>query len=221
MPRQTLRVSTPSDDTFIQKKRAWRKPRHASNFTSWDRGQALLYYLYDSMHCNLSFPIFLSRENIKKLLLQRTQSSLDRNLSMQNFDYWTIDGYVAVPHELLHVAAYKLLGKKFSYRFGDNVVKGLERESRRERLFVLLFPLFVTSSLGLLFSAAWVVTTIQFRFPTAPLDYHRVAPLWHQSLFFIGVVAMFYAFSCMADLYKAYRLLGKATNDPPQKCYEQ
>jgi hypothetical protein len=52
-----------------------------------------------------------------------------------------IGGYYLIPHELLHVLAYRLIGKPYDYQWGNYQVSSPAKMTRGERLFVLLLPL--------------------------------------------------------------------------------
>src|SRR5688500_19355505 len=51
-----------------------------------------------------------------------------------------LGGYYLIPHELLHVLAYRLIGKRCHYEWGAYYVQSLQPKNRKESLFVLLFP---------------------------------------------------------------------------------
>ncbi len=57
---------------------------------------------------------------------------------------------VLIPHELLHVLGYRLVGKRCLYRWGDDFVTPLGSIRRRERLVGALFPFGVFLILGML-----------------------------------------------------------------------
>src|SRR5688572_31805254 len=82
-------------------------------------------------------------------------------------------GYYAIPHELLQVLAYRLIGKPYHYEWGSQYVRALapEAETRREKLFVLLFPLIVSWGLGFLCHLLWIISAFFiFYGGTAHLD---------------------------------------------------
>jgi hypothetical protein len=121
--------------------------------------------------------------------------------------FWKIDGYLAIPHELLHVLAYRLIGKRCRYRLGEHFVHALEKRSFKERLFVLLFPLLVIGGTGLSLMLLWAVTYVANQFPPHPLLYFGAAPAWHKSLWAVAVLLLLYAGSCVGDVQLAIRLL--------------
>jgi hypothetical protein len=129
---------------------------------------------------------------------------------------WKIDGYLAIPHELLHVLAYRLIGKPCYYRIGDHYVRSLEPRSFGERLFVLLFPLFVTGGTAMILLCLWAVIYVLVRYPPKPTDYFRVAPVWHQFLLIVATILMLYSGSSVIDIMTAaHLLLQKLRQQPP------
>jgi hypothetical protein len=90
---------------------------------------------------------------------------------------WKLDGYLVIPHELLHVLAYRIIGKRCVYRLGEHGVNSLEERTRNERLFCLLFPLLVNILVIVLFVVPWFVTYVTARYPLNPLAYMRTAPV--------------------------------------------
>jgi hypothetical protein len=122
---------------------------------------------------------------------------------------WKLDGYLVIPHELMHVLAYRLIGKRCLYRLGDHAVNSLEERTLKERLFCLLFPLLVNTLVILLFLGTWFVTYVTARHPLNPLEYIQAAPAWRQLLFWGWFLAMMYAWSCLWDVIFAGRLLMK------------
>jgi hypothetical protein len=120
---------------------------------------------------------------------------------------WKIDGYLAVPHEVLHVLAYRLIGKRCRYQVGDHFVHPLESRSFRERLFVLLFPLFIIGGTGLALMAWWAGTYVLHSYPPHPLNYFQLAPTWHKLLWGASVILLLYAGSCVGDVQLVVRLI--------------
>jgi hypothetical protein len=51
-----------------------------------------------------------------------------------------LGGYYLIPHELLHVLAYRLIRKPYRYEWGWPYVIPIAAMTRRERLFTALFP---------------------------------------------------------------------------------
>jgi hypothetical protein len=120
---------------------------------------------------------------------------------------WKIDGYLAIPHELLHVLAYRLIGKKCSYSYGEHFVRALSPLTFAERLLVLLFPLFILGGTALIFQLLWAITYLLIGFPPQPINYFRVAPMWHKLLWVVSVILMLYSGSSVMDIVMAVRLV--------------
>ncbi len=127
-----------------------------------------------------------------------------------------MDGYIAVPHELMHVVAYRLIGKQCAYRLGDRAVIAPTTCTLRERIFCLLFPLLVNglATIGLL--GLWVMTYITANYPANPLLYFEQAPVWHRSLLFAWFILLTYMGMAVLDVVIVIRLLlQKMRQQPP------
>jgi len=130
---------------------------------------------------------------------------------------WKLDGYLAVPHELMHVVAYRMIGKRCAYRLGDHTVKPLEDRTLKQRLFCLLFPLLINGLAVLLLAGAWAVIYALARYPLDPFAYFAAAPTWHRAMFFGWVFLLTYAGTCLWDVLIASRLIAqKLRQQPPQ-----
>lgn len=122
--------------------------------------------------------------------------------------FWKLNGLLVIPHELLHVVAHRLIGKRCQYRLGDSFVLPLEPCTVGQQLFCLLFPFLVSLPAALLPLVAWLVTFVQFSYSTE--TYLATAPLWHQLLFALWFVLFTYVLSaCFFDVLLAVRLLLK------------
>ncbi len=128
-----------------------------------------------------------------------------------------LNGYLAIPHELMHVVAYRMIGKRCAYQFGDLSVKPLEDRTLRERLFCLLFPLVINLLAVVLLAGIWMVTYIVGRYPLDPLIYFEVAPWWHSSMFFGFAFLLTYAGTCTWDVLVAVRLVAEKLRQQPPK----
>jgi hypothetical protein len=134
---------------------------------------------------------------------------------------WKLDGYLVIPHELMHVLAYRLIGKRCAYRLGGHAVTVLDDRTFGQRLFCLLFPLLVNSLVVLLLLGVWFITYLVARYPINPLDYFRTAPVWHRLLFFGWTLALIYAGACLWDVIFAGRLLAeKLSQQPPHETHK-
>lgn len=106
-----------------------------------------------------------------------------------------IEGYLLIPHELLHVIGYWLVGKRCAYHWGNNRVKPVGPLTRRERLVGLLFP-FVTC-----------VVTWLILLPLSVAAFFYGGMRWVIILTGISSLALVYAFASIGDLRQAYLLL--------------
>ncbi|MEM7127931.1 MAG: hypothetical protein AAF702_16475 [Chloroflexota bacterium] len=121
---------------------------------------------------------------------------------------WKFEGYLLVPHELLHVAAHRIIGRRCSYRLGGSYVSHLDKCTPREYFFCLLFPFFVMLPIAFLPLLLWITIFVWREYSTH--DYLSVAPFWHQSLFILWFAMFTYVVSsCFYDLLFAVRLLLK------------
>jgi hypothetical protein len=129
---------------------------------------------------------------------------------------WQIDGYLGIPHELMHVAAYRMLGKRCAYRLGDNAVTALEPCTLDERIFCLLLPLLINLLATLLLLSIWVITYIGANYPANPILYVRVAPAWHHALLLGWFFLLTYSGMSTLDVLIVIRLLlQKMRQQPP------
>ncbi len=131
---------------------------------------------------------------------------------------WQIDGYVSIPHELMHVAAHRMLGKRCAYRLGDSSVTALEPCTLGERIFCLLLPLVINLLATLLLLISWVITYIQANYPANPLLYFQAAPAWHHALLFGWFFLLTYSGMSTLDVLIVFRLLlQKMRQQPPNQ----
>jgi len=130
---------------------------------------------------------------------------------------WKLDGYLIIPHELMHVVAYRIIGKRCAYRLGDHTVKSLEDRTLGQRLFCLLFPLLINGLAVVLLGCAWLVTYYVSRYPLSPFDYFQTAPTWHRALFFGWTFLLTYALTCLWDVLIASRLIAQKLRQQPPR----
>jgi hypothetical protein len=153
------------------------------------------------------------------LLLAKTTNSA-YNAAMIDL-LWKLDGYLLIPHELMHVVAYRMIGKRCAYQFGDHSVKALEDRTLNERLFCLLLPLLVNGLGVLMLAGVWMGIYVIARYPIDPFAYFETSPWWHQSMFFGWVFLLSYAATCFWDVQLAARLIAeKLAQQPPQHSHE-
>jgi hypothetical protein len=129
-----------------------------------------------------------------------------------------LEGWLAVPHELLHVAAYRLLGKRCRYTPGSPSVSRAEPLTVQERLFVLLLPTLVSGSICVIFIVGWTLSA--FTLAKADPLYPQQMPWWHVGLMVMFAVTFIYTSAGWADLLIAVDLLRgrqKPSDDPPDE----
>lgn len=128
-----------------------------------------------------------------------------------------IEQFWMAAYELLHIAAYRLIGKRYRYQGGLLAVQPAEALTRGQQVFCLLFPLLVTLTAVLALGAVWIYTYVQL-FPTLePRNYYRTAPFWHIALQGIAVLLPLFASPAYFDLRRALRLLTEPTQQPPEQ----
>lgn len=106
-----------------------------------------------------------------------------------------IEGYLLIPHELLHVVGYKLAGKQCRYRWGDHFVTPIGSMTRKEELVGLLFP----------FIACLALWLILLPLPLAALFVGGAG--WAIALSIIFSIPLAYAFTAIGDLRRAYLII--------------
>ena len=136
--------------------------------------------------------------------------------------HW-LEGILLIPHELLHVLAYRLLRKPVRYVWGERFVTPLAPLTRGERLFGLLFPFGVTFGLALLALAPFVAAAVMMRIvpmPAIPFDTIR-RPFAVASLISLALAG--YAGVSIRDLLVAWRLLARPerVDDPDRQANQR
>jgi hypothetical protein len=110
-----------------------------------------------------------------------------------------LGGYLLIPHELLHIVGFRLVGKRCEYRWGSAHVTPLEPMSRREQLVGMLFPFIV-------FALLFVICTI-----LVGLIYGQGVRDGSFGLFIFGLIVMqilaLYTGTTLVDLRRAYLLV--------------
>lgn len=119
--------------------------------------------------------------------------------------WYQLGGYYAIPHELLHVLAYRLIGKSCEYQWGNYYVKPLSETTQREKLFVLLLPFAVCWFFGILFHLLWIGSAFFIQMP--PERYFIDGPTWHFIFPNIASLFILYSGNSYGDVFRAYRLL--------------
>ncbi len=108
-----------------------------------------------------------------------------------------IEGYLLIPHEMLHVIGYRLVGKRCTYRWGDNRVTPIDPLTRGERLVGLLFPFIVCM-------AAWL-----FLLPLPVVAFFYGGLIWAMIFITLSGLLLLYASASIGDLRQAYLLVYK------------
>jgi len=116
-----------------------------------------------------------------------------------------LGGYYLIPHELLHVLAFRIIGKPCEYHWGNDYVRPLARETKREWLFVSLFPFAVIMGLGLFFGLLWVSSA--FFIKIRPERYFIDGPTWHFIFFIMSALFALYATSAEGDIISSIGVL--------------
>jgi hypothetical protein len=108
---------------------------------------------------------------------------------------------ISIPHELLHVLAFRLIDKPYHYQLGDLAVKPIDPLTKRERLFVTLLPFGVTFLLYIiLFAGALFVA--------------NKIPLLAIILGNLTIPVGLYVFFSLEDLRQAWRLITGGEQTP-------
>lgn len=126
---------------------------------------------------------------------------------------YKLEGYYLIPHELLHVLAYRLLGKPYHYEWGDHRVTSSASLNRREELFMLSLPFVVCWVLGLFFHFVWLILALSRQMP--PEAYFTEAPLWHFAFPALATLLILYSGTGYCDVRWVLRLLSR--KDQPQQ----
>jgi hypothetical protein len=119
---------------------------------------------------------------------------------------YKLEGYYLIPHELLHVLAYRLIGKPCDYRWGDHQVHGTAAKSRGERIFVLLLPFVTCWAFALFFHWLWVVLALSAQMP--PEQYFsQEGPYWHFIFPAIATLFILYSGTAYRDIRSVLQIL--------------
>lgn len=108
-------------------------------------------------------------------------------------------GYLAIPHELLHIVGYRLVGERCAYQWGNSYVSPLGEMPRWKRFVGKLFPFIIFFSLTILFSLSAGFASKQLAQEGEVIGF----------IFWLGLtyIAGFYTMSTVGDLRQAYLLL--------------
>jgi hypothetical protein len=114
-----------------------------------------------------------------------------------------IEGYLLIPHELLHVAGYWLVGKRCLYRWGNRYVTTIDPMTRNQELVGLLFP----------FAVCMMIWLTLLPVPFVALVFAGLK--WAVGLSIPCSVPLIYAFTSISDLRRAYLLILNKSKDSP------
>jgi hypothetical protein len=126
-----------------------------------------------------------------------------------------IEGTLAVPHELLHILGFRLVGKRCLYRWGDLRAVPVGPLSRRAALVGGLFPFAVFLSLQIVFLG---LSGVAFALACqVPPPSRSVSDLFWTLLFVgLSMIAGLYVGGAAGDLQKVFRLLRQKSVDDPE-----
>ena len=114
-----------------------------------------------------------------------------------------LEGYILIPHELLHVAGYRLVGNRCNYQWGHSSVTPSRPMTRWQDLVGTLFP-FLT--FGLMFLTSGVLAGLAYGQALRQGSFFGFI-FWTGFAFIMGL----YASTAIGDLRHAYLSL---TNKP-------
>lgn len=108
-------------------------------------------------------------------------------------------GYLLIPHEILHVLGYRLMGRRCVYRWGDSQVIPPKTVTRPERLVGMLFPFAIFSLLTI---GCGVCSTLAYRY-----FLQGGTLIWFVGWTTGALIAGAYAGTTVIDLRQAYLLI--------------
>lgn len=110
-----------------------------------------------------------------------------------------LEGYLLIPHELLHVAGFWLVGRQCHYRWGQPFVTPLESMARWQHLVGCLFPFVIFGLLSLILA---LLTPVVYSYAR-----QNDAWLWLALLLILLQITGLYLGSTLLDLRNAYLLI--------------
>lgn len=123
-----------------------------------------------------------------------------------------IEGILLIPHELLHVIAFRLIGKRCQYSWGDVRVSVVEPLTYVEHLFTLALPLAVTSAVTAVSCLALALGTYLWLLD----DPHQSQiPGWYLALGASWTMALFYTSLSWKDVLRIRQLLARRQSEQP------
>jgi len=119
--------------------------------------------------------------------------------SQQNSSIKQLVGYLAIPHELLHVAGYRLAGQRCRYQWGELYVVPVGPMKLGARLMGILFPFAVFSLLFLMCAGLSGLAYAQ----SLRSSIYDGFTFW----LIMGHITGLYACTAIGDLRQAYLLI--------------
>lgn len=119
--------------------------------------------------------------------------------------WYKLKGYYLIPHELLHVLAYRLINKPCHYRWGEHRVYSKAKKTQREQLFVLLMPFVMCWLVGLFLHGIWLVLVLSTQM--LPEVYFKAAPRWHFIFPSLASLFIIYSGTGYRDIRRTLRIL--------------
>ncbi len=110
-----------------------------------------------------------------------------------------LEGYLLIPHELLHVIGFRLVGQRCAYRWGNPFVTPIGPMNRAERLVGMLFP----------FVIFFILVTAFAIFAGLTAGQAVREGIWGRLLFWLTLTltAGLYLGTTIGDLRRAYLLI--------------
>lgn len=126
----------------------------------------------------------------------------------------TFERIFSIPQMLLMALAYRLIGKRYSYTFGQNGIRAIDEVTPKERAFVLLFPMVLLGTISVISAAIWIAVLLYLNYPLDPIAYYLdVSLLWHQLFWWIGLICFGYASMSILNLPYIFKLLRSKNED--------
>lgn len=110
-----------------------------------------------------------------------------------------LGGYLLIPHELLHLAGFRLVGKRCRYQWGKAYVTPLDPMSLGQRLIGMLLPFVV-------FTGLFVICTVLAGL-AYPQPQQGGSLFWFIFWLILMQVMALYAGTTLLDLRRVYLLL--------------
>ena len=117
--------------------------------------------------------------------------------------------YLLIPHELLHLAAYRIMDKQCVYEWGKPYIKLMEPVTRRERLIGLLSPFVGCSILSIILIIPFNIGTYYYIYRQASISVLFISLLFG----LLTIIAIYNVLASIGDLQKAHQLLNNKPLD--------